>query len=402
MAVQNKSLALLAAGGLVASAACLLAAAPSGAESASSTATHKVGLGKVVSTKDGGQIFGWDINQHGTDGVLASSQDTADPGVFKVSVETFDQTTGKIVKSFARTTNARDTYTVDGIFADDIGLVTHFIVPKGSIFAKRRYDVMNPVTANAFTGPWTPPIRAVDVQENAENQDTSTSVVFTIELKHEDDPDLVVTDLSTDDSHVIHLDPDLFGLANGVKLAQDTSSNRAVLAFSPDGGAVFGLPPRNALVNLKTGHVTFFNGVNNGFFHAGSVNGLAVDSTTRIAATTTELNAQVEFYDLNNKHRFGKFAQLPGTGDTDQLNSGAAIANDPIHGLFLVADPVFAPTGDSAIVVYDEKGNLVESIPGFNFSNASRVIPVRVAVNPTLRMGWVDGPGINQIQQFFY
>ena len=67
-----------------------------------------------------------------------------------------------------------------------------------------------------------------------------------------------------------------------------------------------------------------------------------------------------------------------------------------------MADPVFAPTGDSAIVVYDENGKLVESIPGFHFSNSSSVIPVRVAVNPTLRMGWVDGPGINQIQQFFY
>ena len=84
------------------------------------------------------------------------------------------------------------------------------------------------------------------------------------------------------------------------------------------------------------------------------------------------------------------------------MNSGAAIANDPIHGLFLVADPVFAPTGDSAIVVYDESGNLVESIPGFNFSNSSTVVPVRVAVNPSLRMGWVDGPGLGQIQQFFY
>ncbi len=327
MAVRTKTLALFAAGGLVASAASLLAAGPSGADAARFPPPYKVGLGKVVSTKDGGQIFGWDINQHGTDGVLASSQDTADPGVYRVSVETFDQATGKIVRSFARTTNERDSYSVDGIFADDLGLVTHYVVPKGSIYAKRRYDVMNPVTADEFTGSWTPPIRDVDIVGNAENQETSTSVVLTIELKQQDLPDLVVSDLGAGESHVIHLDPNLFGLANGPRLAQDTSRNLAMVAFSPDGGAVFGLPPRNALVNLETGHITTFNGLNNGFFHAGYVNGLAVDSRTRIAATTTELNAQVEFYDL--KHRTGVFAQLPGTGDTDQLNSGAAHSERP-------------------------------------------------------------------------
>ncbi len=379
---------------------CLLAVAPAGAGAQAGVPGHKVGLGKVVSTKDGGQIFGWDINQNGTDGVLASAQPVGGQGVYRVSVETFDQSTGTIVRSFARSANARDSYTVDGIFAGDVGLVTHYVVPKGSIYAKRLYDVMNPVTANRFTGPWTTPIRDIDVVGNAENQDTPTSVVYTIELKHQDDPDLVVADLATDESHVIHLDPALYGLGNGPKLGQDTRTNRAVLAFSPDGGAVFGLPPRISLVNLKTSHITTFPGLNNGFFHAGYVNGVAVDSTTGIAATTTELNAQVQFYDL--KHQTGVFAQLPGTGDTDQLNSGAAIASDPVHGLFLVADPIFAPTGDSAIVVYDERGNLVESIPGFHFSNASTVIPARVAVNPTLRMGWVDGPGINEIQQFFY
>jgi hypothetical protein len=31
-------------------------------------AARTVGLGKVLTTKDGGQIFGFDINQHGDDG----------------------------------------------------------------------------------------------------------------------------------------------------------------------------------------------------------------------------------------------------------------------------------------------------------------------------------------------
>ena len=364
-----------------------------------SSAGSKVGLGKVVSTADGGQIFGWAINSAGTDGVLASAL-TSGNG-FRVSVETFDQQTAKITKTFARDDGPRNSYGVDGIFAGDIALVTHFIVPKGDIFAKRRYDVMNPVTAQRFTGEWKPPVKDMDVLQNAENQTTNTSVVYAIELKNQDVPDLIVSDLAAGSGKVIHLDPNAFGLNDGPQLAQDTALNRAVVAYSPDGGAVFGLAPVNALVNLSTGKVTKFIGFNGGPLHAGLVNGIAVDSTTHIACTTTELNAQVEFYDVKKQSLIAN-VQLPGTGSTDQLNSGAAVANDPVNHLFLVADPVFAPSGGSAIVVYDEAGNVVESITGFDFSNRSRVIPVQVAVNPALRMGFVDGPGVNQIQQFFY
>lgn len=197
---------------------------------------------------------------------------------------------------------------------------------------------------------------------------------------------------------LINLDPNTFSVGQA-QLAQDTATNRAVLASS--GGARGGPPPLNTEIDLSTGRIAAqWNGLNNGLFGAGFVNGLAVDSRTGIACTTTELNAQVEFYDLAKQT--GIAVQLPGTGDADQLNSGAAVASDPRHGLFLVADPVFAPTGGSAIVVYDEQGNLVESITGFNFSNLYRVVPIRVAVNPKLRIGWVDGPGIDQIQQFFY
>jgi len=62
------------------------------------SAPHKVGLGKVLSTKDGGQIYGFDIDQNGDDGVLASAGYDSG-GNFFVSVETFDQNKGTITKS---------------------------------------------------------------------------------------------------------------------------------------------------------------------------------------------------------------------------------------------------------------------------------------------------------------
>ncbi|MGA8473534.1 MAG: hypothetical protein WB681_00570 [Candidatus Cybelea sp.] len=56
----------------------------------------------------------------------------------------------------------------------------------------------------------------------------------------------------------------------------------------------------------------------------------------------------------------------------------------------------------SSIQVYNESGTLEESINGFNFSNASTVIPVRISINPNARTGWVNGPGVNQLQEFSY
>jgi hypothetical protein len=69
---------------------------------------------------------------------------------------------------------------------------------------------MNSVTAKKFTGRWTPPVRDTDIQEAAENQSTTTAVLFGIELKHQDQPDLIVSNIAANTSAVFHLDPNLF------------------------------------------------------------------------------------------------------------------------------------------------------------------------------------------------
>jgi hypothetical protein len=361
----------------------------------------RAGLGKVLSTRDGGQIFGFDINENGDDGVLASAQTVDAAGNVRVSVETFDQNTGKITKSFAKHLGTRDEYAIDGIFAGDVALVTHFITPAGQIYARRRFNVMNPVTAGMFTGTWTPPITNVDIQLVAESQATSTSVVFVIELRNQDKPALIVSNIAANTfSNVIHLDPNLFGLGNSPKLGQFTAANQAVLALSPDGGTVHGDPPLNVLVDLSSGKITKFDGYNNGPYHAGFVNGLAVDPNTGVAATTTELNAQVEFYNLTKRTGINA-VQLPCTGSASQYNSGSNIAVDPVHKLFLVTETNYCDGSQgSAIVVYDERGNFVETITGFHFSIGEPA----PAINPNKRMGWAFGgpEGFNQLQQFFY
>ncbi|MBV9103417.1 MAG: hypothetical protein JO060_07480 [Candidatus Eremiobacteraeota bacterium] len=359
---------------------------------------HAVGLAKVLTTADGGQVFGFDINHNGNDGALASAQTVDSQGNVRVSVETFDQNTGKITSSFAKSTGKRNDYALDGIFANDVALVTHFVTPKGSIFAKRFYDVMNPVTAEKFTGSWTPPIKDIDVQQTGRNQVTVTSLLFAIELKNQDNPLLVVSDIGTNSvSKVVHLDPNVFCGCNSPQVDQDYVANQAVIAMSPDGGRVGGSAPVNVLVDLNTGKQTQFNGLNGGMFGSGFVDGLAVDSTTHVAATTTELNAQVEFYDL--KKQIGIGVQLPCTGSTSQFNHGGGITADPVNKLFLVTEQNYCSGSQgSAIIVYDEKGKEIEAITGFAFP----VIAPGPAINPSKRMGWALGPKTDQLQQFFY
>jgi hypothetical protein len=362
---------------------------------------NKVGLGHVLSTADGGQVFGFDINQNGSDGVLASAQTTSPSGDMLVSVETFDQDTGKITKSFAKKMGMRDSYAVDGIFTGDVALVTHFISTPGKLGALRKYETMNPVTAGKFTGTWTPPIKNnFDVLQSVEDQTNASSLLFIDEFTaSSEQPDLVVSDIAKNTfSNVIPLDPNLFGGADGPQLGEFTKANKAVIALSPDGGAVGGKAPINVLIDLKTGKQTQFTGLNEGPFGSGFVNGLAVDPNTGVAATTTELNAQVEFYNLTKQAGIG--VQLPCTGPADQLNSGAGVAIDPVNKLFLVTEPFFCSTtqGNGAIVVYDEKGNLVETIPGMKLA-ITEPAPV---LNTSKRMGWAFGPGFNQLQQFFY
>ena len=112
--------------------------------------------------------------------------------------------------------------------------------------------------------------------------------------------------------------------------------------------------------------------------------------------------ATVEFYNL--AERTGFTVVLPGSGE-QQIFSGADIEFDPINKVFLVAQPVSssAPSG-STIYVYDIHGNLQETINGFNFSNTFNVVATYIALHPSQRSGFVNGPdsGVTELQSFTY
>jgi hypothetical protein len=115
-----------------------------------------VGLGPVVRSKLGGQIFGWDINESGTDGVLAESV-LNQPSGFTSAVETFDQTTGKVTKVVAKqhSSSGNRELIVSAIVANDVGLIDDERVTRDG--RNDLYYLMAPVTGARFTGEWNLP-----------------------------------------------------------------------------------------------------------------------------------------------------------------------------------------------------------------------------------------------------
>ena len=351
-------------------------------------ARAKAGLGKVLTSAHGGQIFGFDVNQKGSDGLLSESQGSGG----KPAIETFNLKTAKITK-IVKTLNANpnDDFVTFGILGNDVGFVDEQRVKLDPESRHDRFFLLNPVSDEKITGRWMPPhVTNSVLYQQAENQttDTQVSVVFRNAFSS-DVPWLYVWNSATNKFlNFIRLK------STGEQMAEDTSTNEAVLAAQAGNGV-----PTITLVNLKSGKLKVFNGLNNGPYGAGETNGLAVDSHTGIACTTTELNAQVEFYDLAKET--GIAVQLPNTGSASQFNSGSAVANDSENGLFLVAQPYSSTGGNSAIYVYDETGDLIETLNGFNFSTLY-LPPLKIAVNPGLRLGLVNGPNANQLQEFSY
>jgi len=358
-----------------------------------------IGPGKtIVHSQFGGQIFGFDIDQNGTEGVLSEAKLLAN-GKVLAAVETFDQATGKILKVVEKIETEDDFLTL-GIAGTSIGLVEREHV-KGIYVVKRIYEELNPLDSNKFTGTWTPPLASNDIILGLSRiQGSTTTAVLAFENAGTGPAFVFGSNVAanTFERRVALTNP-VFAICCGPVIAYDSKTNQAVIASST--GAVGGPPPVIALANLTSGKVSEFNGLPGPQpYRAGFVNGIAVDSDDGIACTTTELDFNVEFYDLKKKTGFA--VTLPGA--TNQLQSGSDVEYDPVNKLFLVAQSVSSTGSGSSIQVYDTKGNLVESLNGFNFSNASNVVFTHIALHPSNRSGYVDGPdpGVTEIQSFKY
>jgi hypothetical protein len=374
----------------------LAAAAFAQAHEDDSQSSPAAGPGKVlVHSKFGGQIYGFDIDQNGAEGVLSEASLQSN-GTVLAAVETFSQSTGQILKVVSETKTQDDFITL-GVVGNSVGLIEHEHVV-GFLDVVRTFHTMNPLSSNKFTGVWTPPIGTTHLIMPAgvsRSQGEPNVAVFAYDNSGNFIPWVFSSNVAENTFGPVVDITDSYNFGSvPPPFAYDTATNQAIMG---GGDGCFGCLPVIGLVDLVDGGFSEFTGVGYGF-----VNGLAVDSADGIFCTTTEDDAGVEFYDLSTQAGFE--VVLPGSGSY-QLYSGADVEFDPIHKLFLVAQPVSSSASKgSTIYVYTPSGELKETLNGFSFSNASNVVAMHIALHPSLRFGYVDGPdsGVNEIQSFTY
>ena len=347
----------------------------------------------IVDTRLGGQIFGFDIDPDGTEGILSEAQTQGD-GTVLAAVETFDQRTGQILRVVTQRTTQDDFVTL-GVVGQHVGLV-EYEHEVAFLDIERTFPILDPLAANHFTGRWQPPIDDHHLIEAvSRNRGTNTFVAYAYDNSESFQPQVFSSNI-TDGTFgpLIVMTDESFQTGLVPKLAYDESTKKALLGIQTIGNPF--IPPTFALVDISNGATTMFGGVGQG-----DVNGLAIDSAMHVACATTEIDFSVQFYDLTTLT--GTSQPLPGA--TNQFYSGADVAVDPIHHLFLVAQENSSTSpGESSIYVYDTNGTLVESLGGFHFSNAGNVVAAHIALHPRWRYGFVDGPdpGVRQIQSFVY
>ncbi|HVN04925.1 MAG TPA: hypothetical protein VMT86_10935 [Bryobacteraceae bacterium] len=347
----------------------------------------------VVHTKFGGQIFGFDIDQNGTEGVLSESK-TLVNGTILAAVETFDQTTGEILDVVA-STDTQDDFVTMGVVGNSVGLVEHEHVT-GIYVSSRTFKTINPLSANKLTGTWTPPIGPQNIIMPggvSRNQGVPKVAVFAYDNSGNFMPLVFSANVAANTfGPVVAITDSLDFGSVPPPIAYNSKTNQAFLG---GGDGCFGCFPVIGVANLTPGSFTSFRGIGFGF-----VNGIAVDPADDILCTDTEDDAGVEFYDLAT-HTASKVT-LPGSGG-QQIFSGADVEFDSVNNLFLVAQPVSSSSASgSTIYVYDTKGNVQETLNGFTFSNASTVVAMHIALHPANRSGYVDGPGTGELQSFTY
>lgn len=338
-----------------------------------------------VNTAMGGFILGYDIDQNGTEGLLAESLNQPG-GNFNVALETFDQKTGKILKIVSQQTNTHNDFVTLGIFGNSVGLV-EFEKSKGLFVNQRLYAMLNPLSSNRITAQWKPPLTANDLilgmapSQGSPNtavlfSQNSSSVVFSSNIA------------GNTFGPLITLSDPIFAPNDSPVIAMNTLTNQAVVAAS------FGAPldiPKIAEVDLTSGTINEFTGLGFGY-----VNGIAVDSADGIACTSTEIDFSLEFYNLATHSGF----KVPLHNATNQSQSGGFVQFDPVNKLFLVTQE-FSSTArsGSSIQIFDTQGNFIKAINGLTLPAS----PVNIAINPSQRMGYVlVTPALTSLQSFKY
>lgn len=341
-----------------------------------------------VHTAFGGFILGYDVDPFGQLGILAEAR-TLDNCNHDIALETFDARTGEIVNVIAHEPNSKSDYLALGVVGSHVGLVEFEHVT--NLFVDQRlYQLVAPLSSRAFSGTWTPPIGLNDIIVSVSGSEQLPETAVMAFRSSGNNPTLVFSsDVASNSFGPVATITDNNFLSNHAPvMALDSSNHRAIIGTL--GGNPFG-PPRIGKVNLQNGAFTQFQGVGLGY-----VNGIAVDTETGIACTSTEIDFRIEIYDLAAQTGFTVLLHKA----LSQAHSGKDVQLDPLHKLFLVGQPMSstAPTG-SSVQVFDEQGHFVKAINGLKLPASS----AKLALSPRRRIGFVvKAPDLTSLQSFVY
>jgi hypothetical protein len=269
-----------------------------------------------VHPKLGGTIFGFDVDQNGTEGFLSEG---IGYGSCPYASETFDQKSGKIIKVVRRgkSKGCGDDDVTWGVVGTSVGLVEHQHSPTFD-HLQMSFPVLNPLDGNQVTGSWLSPFKkTAEIEGVSRNQGTSMNafqfydfstmmeyVVGSDVAKNEFGPVVQITSV-----------PGIIGL--------NTKTNSAVVMV---GTTDFGISYVDQ-IDVATGKIKSFAGIG-----SGQVMGIAVDSEDDMAVTTTFGDAGVEFYDLKNQTGFEVI--LPFIPENcDNACTGVDVEFDPIPSI---------------------------------------------------------------------
>lgn len=369
-------------------------AMPSGARQAGAivrNAGSRGALGPVLTAVNQGTITGWDVDETQNYGLLSAGNKNG------TQLEAFDLPTAKITKlgSFQRGSKGSNErqFVVLKILANHVAIVDDINFNPNTFARNDTFPTVSPASKAKVSGKWTPPHpNGLVVQWIAENQATTTNAVIAenrIRVLG------IISNIEADSfqpnlkfpQHQVFETPNL--------IAQDTATNVVVVPMQLFLGSIFNPfeSPSFDLFDLKTGKQNVFS-PNVG---SGAVQGIAVDSSTHAMCTTTADDSNVEFYDLKNQTGFA----VPLPNGSGEGTGGGSVAVDHRNHLFIVTQPAgFLAT--ASVYVYDEKGNLQESISGFNFSNRFSALFAYVALNEKVRIGYASSANADQLQSFTY
>ena len=354
------------------------------------------GNGVTVQGRFGGDIFGFDIDPNGDEGLLCEAVFNSD-GTVHTAIETFDQTTGEIIAVVKESTKSSDDFVTLGVVGRSIGIVEQEH-SKRLFHVLRRYWLLNPLESNQLNGRWTPALdhRHIINQITRTQADNDEVAVLAIDTNIPPTPLVFTSHVAANTfSAFFPITDPIFTAKEPPLIAYDDVRHQVILGHSFP--SEFTLPPRIGFLDLATGD--FRQIIGKGF---GAINGVAVDTADGVLCTDTHADSGVQFYDVNTRTLLVA-KLLPGAQPNTLTAAGGDIAFDPINKLFLIAQR-FADgllNNGSCIQVYDILGQYVETVYGLVFQDGFNVFPTHIALNPSRRLGFINGPNLNDSLQAF-